>query len=167
MQSLSAKDETIMRLNKTGEEKERTLRAQLAELQSKSKQRVADLTSQVEQLQGEVARRMLEAEKLTEALSSVTKANEENKVTARGFFSIVIARCFRCALVVCFLRRASLPPGSSLRWNERRTRCGIRGNASPLRFLVKVLSPAGTEAEGAVLPRQPVQGEQSPPGVQR
>lgn len=80
MQSLAAKDETIFQLNRSAEEKERSLRSQLAELQGKSKHRLGDLSSQVEQLQGEVARRMMEIEKLTEALASVTKANDENKV---------------------------------------------------------------------------------------
>lgn len=84
MQSLAAKDDTIFQLNRSAEEKERSLRSQLAELQGKSKHRLGDLNSQVEQLQGEVARRMMETEKLTDALSSITKANEENKVSGRS-----------------------------------------------------------------------------------
>jgi chaperonin cofactor prefoldin len=80
MMSLTSKDETIQRLSRTAEDKEKTLRAQLADLQGKSKHRLGDLGSQVEQLQAEVARRMLESERLAESLSAVTKANDENKV---------------------------------------------------------------------------------------
>jgi hypothetical protein len=80
MMSLTSKDETIQRLSRTAEDKEKTLRAQLVDLQGKSKHRLGDLGSQVEQLQAEVARRMLESERLAESLSAVTKANDENKV---------------------------------------------------------------------------------------
>lgn len=80
MLSLTSKDETLQKMSRTAEDKEKTLRAQLAELQSKSKHRVGDLGSQVEQLQAEVARRMVEVERLNESLSAITKTNEENKV---------------------------------------------------------------------------------------
>lgn len=94
MMSLTAKDEAIQKLRLSTEDKERTLRAQLADLQAKSKGRVGDLTSQVEQLQAEAARRLMEIEKLTDALSSVTKANEENKV--------------KCSTILCTLVRFML-----------------------------------------------------------
>ena len=80
MLSLTSKDETLQKMSKTTEDKEKTLRGQLAELQTKSKHRIGDLTSQVEQLEAEVARRMVEVERLSESLSAVTKTNEENKV---------------------------------------------------------------------------------------
>ena len=78
--SLTAKDETIMKMSKSTEEREKLLRTQLSDLQAKSKHRIADLTSQVEQLQSEVARRMMETEGLTESLSALTRTNNENKV---------------------------------------------------------------------------------------
>lgn len=79
MMSLTSKDETIAKMSRSTDDKERTLRSQLADLQAKTKHRVADLSSQVEQLQTEVARRMLESEKLAESLSLLTKTNDENK----------------------------------------------------------------------------------------
>ena len=81
MQSLTSKDETINKMSRSTEDRERTLRTQLAELQSKSKQRVGDLVGQVEQLQAEVAKRMLEVEGLAESHSLLTKTNEENKAS--------------------------------------------------------------------------------------
>ena len=67
-------------MSRSTDDRERTLRTQLSELQAKSKHRMADLTSQVEQLLAEVSRRMLEVEGLTESLSALTKTNNENKV---------------------------------------------------------------------------------------
>lgn len=81
MMSITTKDETISKMSRSTDDKERTLRSQLADLQAKSKHRIGDLTSQVEQLQAEVSRRMLEAEGLTVSLSALTKTNNENKVT--------------------------------------------------------------------------------------
>lgn len=80
MMSITTKDETISKMSRSTDDRERTLRTQLSELQAKSKHRMADLTSQVEQLQAEVSRRMLEVEGLTESLSALTKTNNENKV---------------------------------------------------------------------------------------
>lgn len=81
MQSLTSKDETISKMSRSSEDRERTLRTQLSELQSKSKQRVGDLVGQVEQLQAEVAKRMLEVEGLTESLSQLTRSSDENKAS--------------------------------------------------------------------------------------
>jgi hypothetical protein len=80
MMSITTKDETISKMSRSTDDKERTLRSQLTDLQAKSKHRIGDLTSQVEQLQAEVSRRMLEAEGLTVSLSALTKTNNENKV---------------------------------------------------------------------------------------
>jgi hypothetical protein len=78
---MTTKDQVTEKLHKSSEEKERGLRAQLAEIQSKTKQRMQDLVTQVEQLQTEAARRVLEVQGLTEALAALTHENNENKVS--------------------------------------------------------------------------------------
>lgn len=80
MISIATKDETLSKLQRSSDEKERALRAQLSNSESTSRQRVIELTTHIDKLQSELTQRTIETENLKEALSVATKADEQNKV---------------------------------------------------------------------------------------
>lgn len=158
--SITTKDETISKMSRSTDDRERTLRTQLSELQSKTKHRVADLTSQVEQLQAEVSRRMLEAEGLTESLSALTKANNENKVCsffcAIVPFSLFFPRLVRLFFFICFNHFLTNLFSHLGQFSSHEVTARRRARAEP-----------GTQGQSTSVPGHPQQGEQAAAGDPR
>lgn len=80
MVSLRSKDETLASMSKNFEEKEKTIRGQLNHLQSNTKQRQTDYTTDITNLQAEVARKKKENETLIQSVATLTANNTQMTV---------------------------------------------------------------------------------------
>ena len=81
MISVSSQDESIAKLKTSSDDKEKLLRTQLQDIQVKSKDRINELTSQIDQLQIELTRKSTEFEKVTNLLQVANKLNQDQKST--------------------------------------------------------------------------------------
>ena len=81
MLSVASQDESITKLKASSDEREKLLRTQLHDLQLKSKERINELTLQIDQLQTEMTRKTSELDKLTTSLQAINKLKDEHKIT--------------------------------------------------------------------------------------
>lgn len=93
MMSLRAKDEQVLSLQKNYEEREKSLKQQIQQLQTTSKNRIAELGKDVDRFSADLLLKNAEIETMKSSSKSITQLNADLTVSRASFEFVFLTSC--------------------------------------------------------------------------